>query len=256
MITFFRKIRYNLMNHNSPAGRSGKTRRPASPPGRAGRYFKYAIGEIILVVIGILIALQINNWNQSRLERIEEKRILETLKEDYHNAIDEFKGLNAIRRDIIESSREIIGIDVGIVDAYPTTYLDSLFSKTISAPTYNNEAGSLNVLLTSGKINLISNPVLKNKLVAWSGDVADMVEDEITNQQLYVGPYSELLENYVSWNDLVKQYSMIGVRFNSYNLEIMPDNDVVKSDYFSILNNKRFLNLLNRRASFSDITIH
>jgi len=52
MIKFFRKIRYNLME-------TGKT----------GKYFKYAIGEIVLVVIGILIALSINNWNENRLKR-------------------------------------------------------------------------------------------------------------------------------------------------------------------------------------------
>ena len=48
MIKFFRKIRYDLMEN------------------KTGKYFKYAIGEIILVVIGILIALQINNWNENR----------------------------------------------------------------------------------------------------------------------------------------------------------------------------------------------
>ncbi len=37
--------------------------------GKTTRYFKYAIGEITLVVIGILIALQINNWNQSQKEK-------------------------------------------------------------------------------------------------------------------------------------------------------------------------------------------
>jgi hypothetical protein len=47
MIKFFRKIRYDLMEKN-----------------KTGKYLKYAIGEIILVVIGILIALSINNWNQ------------------------------------------------------------------------------------------------------------------------------------------------------------------------------------------------
>jgi hypothetical protein len=54
MIKFFRKIRQNLLMEN-------KTGKPILS---AGRYFKYAIGEIILVVIGILIALQINNWNE------------------------------------------------------------------------------------------------------------------------------------------------------------------------------------------------
>ena len=48
MIKFFRKIRQNLLSQ-----------------GKTGKYFKYALGEIILVVIGILIALQINNWNEA-----------------------------------------------------------------------------------------------------------------------------------------------------------------------------------------------
>jgi len=62
MIKFFRKIRYDLMKKN-------KTGKPALP---AGRYFKYAIGEIVLVVIGILIALSINNWNEQRKTRLSE----------------------------------------------------------------------------------------------------------------------------------------------------------------------------------------
>lgn len=55
MIKFFRKIRQNLLSE-----------------GKTGKYFKYAIGEIILVVIGILIALQINNWNENRKNKIAE----------------------------------------------------------------------------------------------------------------------------------------------------------------------------------------
>ena len=57
MIKFFRHIRQNLLMEN-------KTGKPALP---AGRYLKYAVGEIVLVVIGILIALQINNWNENRI---------------------------------------------------------------------------------------------------------------------------------------------------------------------------------------------
>ena len=55
MIKFFRKNRYDLMEKN-----------------KTGKYLKYAIGEIVLVVIGILIALSINNWNSKRIEKSEE----------------------------------------------------------------------------------------------------------------------------------------------------------------------------------------
>ena len=68
MIKFFRKIRYKLMSEN-----------------KTSRYFKYAIGEIVLVVIGILIALQINNWNEGRKEKAEEKKLIKQLLEDTKN---------------------------------------------------------------------------------------------------------------------------------------------------------------------------
>ncbi|MDT0558293.1 DUF6090 family protein [Ichthyenterobacterium sp. W332] len=61
MIKFFRHIRRSLINQN-----------------KMGKYFKYAIGEILLVVIGILIALQINIWNQ---EKNNEQKVINTLKQ-------------------------------------------------------------------------------------------------------------------------------------------------------------------------------
>ena len=65
MIKIFRKIRQNLLSE-----------------GKAGKYLKYAFGEIILVVIGILIALQINNWNEDRKARVLEIVLLENIKKD------------------------------------------------------------------------------------------------------------------------------------------------------------------------------
>ena len=75
MIKFFRNIRQTLMMEN-------KTGKPAAMPSAgkpAVRYLKYAIGEIVLVVIGILIALQINNWNENRKSNILEKKLLSEL---------------------------------------------------------------------------------------------------------------------------------------------------------------------------------
>ena len=65
MIKFFRTIRQNLLMEN-----------------KTGKYFKYAIGEIILVVIGILIALGINSWNQDRLSNQQQKVYLNNFKEE------------------------------------------------------------------------------------------------------------------------------------------------------------------------------
>ncbi|WP_296383054.1 DUF6090 family protein [Winogradskyella sp.] len=55
---------------------------------KTGKYFKYAIGEIILVVIGILIALQINNWNENKKLRKIETEILKEVKANLENDLD------------------------------------------------------------------------------------------------------------------------------------------------------------------------
>ena len=70
MINFFRKIRKQLFSENNPNTAAGKF----------GKYLVYAVGEIVLVVIGILIALQINNWNTDRINRTQELKIYQTIK--------------------------------------------------------------------------------------------------------------------------------------------------------------------------------
>ena len=72
MVKLFRNIRQNLLNQ-----------------GKTTKYFKYAIGEIILVVIGILIALQINNWNTNKAnEKQAYNQLLEVQKEILNNIIE------------------------------------------------------------------------------------------------------------------------------------------------------------------------
>jgi len=73
MIKFLRKIRQNLISE-----------------GKTGKYLKYAIGEIILVVIGILIALQINNWNENRKSTNVELKLLIDLKANLESTLEKF----------------------------------------------------------------------------------------------------------------------------------------------------------------------
>jgi hypothetical protein len=80
MIKFFRKIRQNLIMEN-----------------KTSKYFKYAIGEIVLVVIGILIALQINNWNEDRKIKVNEQAYLTNMIKDVKEDIA-FNGRNILSR--------------------------------------------------------------------------------------------------------------------------------------------------------------
>lgn len=74
MIKFFRHIRKSLIEEN-----------------QMGKYFKYAIGEILLVMIGILAALQVNNWNEERKQGLEEVKLLQEIRKDVAFGVDELK---------------------------------------------------------------------------------------------------------------------------------------------------------------------
>lgn len=76
MIKFYRKIRQNLLSE-----------------GKTGKYFKYAIGEIVLVVLGILIALSIKNWNENRKNNILKQTYINNLKIDLNTDTERLEGL-------------------------------------------------------------------------------------------------------------------------------------------------------------------
>src|SRR5210317_1084566 len=115
MIPFFRKIRKKMALNNEPS-------KPAWP---AGRYLRYAVGEIVLVVIGILIALQINNWNENRKERILEKQILTDIKESLIADLENQLGPN---KEQLESDLSNVNI---LIKTYQNNWQhqDSLRSK-------------------------------------------------------------------------------------------------------------------------------
>ena len=161
MIKFFRKIRLNLMEQN-------KTR----------KYFKYAIGEIILVVIGILIALQINNWNENRKAEYEEQKILKQLKNEYQ------KNLNQLDEKIYMRDKMTLA-SAGILNYidHPEKYnRDSLIYysfRLTQEPTFDPIQ---NDLVVSGKLRSIQNDSLIILLSNWTSDVYQVQELETSWQ--------------------------------------------------------------------------
>ena len=92
---------------------------------KTGKYFKYAIGEIALVVIGILIALQINNWNENRKLKQKEKVVIESLIEDLQADYDHFEENKIVfEKQLILVDQLITGSANSRVDK--TTYLHIL----------------------------------------------------------------------------------------------------------------------------------
>ena len=146
MVHFFRRIRQKLLANN-----------------QMKKYILYAIGEIALVMIGILLALQVNNWNEGRKNRLKEKVYLENLKSDLVLDIDRQKDrLNKIAYKAslfkaIDPSFQIRDSLHGkIMD---NIHLDSIQLRTLIDRGQNNRfiLGTYNAIKDNGDIRLISN---------------------------------------------------------------------------------------------------
>jgi hypothetical protein len=152
---------------------------------KAGKYLKYAIGEIILVVIGILIALQINNWNEERKDRKREQVILKNLQTDFktnisnvNEAYDSFMQAHAASASLLEIIRSNAEIDNAEIEHL----IDETINKTKSLDIIT---GSIDEMLNTGSINLIRDTDLRKQLSNWSYYQTD-TEDDIVIYRDYL----------------------------------------------------------------------
>ena len=148
MIKFFRHIRKSLISEN-----------------KMGKYFKYAIGEILLVVIGILIALQINNWNQKRLEKIQSKEYHERIIEDLDLMIKSMNGeirrATTVKKYIVSSLRILNDKDLNSANK---DTLDYTFKNYYQFVQIDNTLKSIEEKKSTGKIGLIYNKEIRDSI--------------------------------------------------------------------------------------------
>ena len=157
MIKLFRKIRYDLMAHH-------KTK----------RYFQYALGEIILVVIGILIALAINNWKNNRDSDVEINGYFMGILSDLENDDRRMTYLYHFYKLRTDKIQEILSDKVLSNDQLGNN-LNDLFSFR----KYNGSNSTYLSLMNNNQFNSIKDQDLTNQLIkyyetnylAWSTDI-------------------------------------------------------------------------------------
>ena len=163
MIKLFRKIRQDLLS-------TGKT----------GKYFKYAIGEIILVVIGILIALSINNWNQNNINEKRLNQYIESILKDLD--LDKVRLTECFKADstkiqvineLSDPLPDFIGIGKGRFDIDSIMWTHSL---KIHNATYNS-------MISSNAMELLKNNKIQNEISKYysSMEQAKRFEDWYVN---------------------------------------------------------------------------
>ncbi len=146
--------------------------------GKRMKYIQYAFGEIFLVVVGILIALQVSNWNENRKLKLREQVYLKTLHEEFISNKLQFEEVIKNHRLALKGCRQIIKLfPIEMTETLNNTLI-SAFSDIFKRYTFNPSQGTVNALINSSSIELISNDSLRQKLIQWNDIVKDYQDEE------------------------------------------------------------------------------
>ena len=229
MIKFFRRIRQRLLSEK-----------------RLGKYLVYAIGEIVLVVIGILIALQINNWNLDRQDRKTERANLLALKEEFAQNKSQLESVVQTNVMIIDGAERMIA-------SFQPETMDTITEQTLVVNAsqavgkeinFAPETGVLTEIISSGELKLLRNEQLKHKLAGFGSKV-----DQIEQQEREVYEYRMLaIRQMIDTGNMKRAYEELGVR------EPYFDSAFKDKSNRSMLNSLPFLNQLILFQSSSRVT--
>ena len=215
-----------------------------------GKYLRYAIGEIILVVIGILIALQVNNLNEERKLRIQEKNVLLSLHNEISsNLISLETSLNE-KKTILQVNTKLLKNSSPLGEWRSKEKLDSLmYYFTVSGWIYVPDNGVINEIVNSGKLSNLENNSIKNLVASIPQQVSQILEeDRLYRDDLhqYFLPYlgqKFALKNITKYRELYK-----------YNRSALGESNF-DIDYSKILGDLEFENILTIQAIWIKFSI-
>ena len=216
MIKFFRKIRQQLLTEN-----------------KFSKYLLYAIGEIVLVVIGILIALSINNQNELRKRDSLETFVLKELKMNLINDIYDIDLNIDLHKKSIVSSKIISNVIKNRLPFHDS--LASHFSRIPIVPNFLETITAYNNIKNAGT-NLIKNDSLRDKIIA-------LYEREYVFLKKFVEK-----ENINFLKDLHGLY-----RTEFSHLEIFGKSYPV--NYEKLIRNQEYINYVNHQVTFNEFTL-
>ena len=241
MIKFFRHIRKSLLIEN-----------------KTSKYFKYAFGEIFLVVIGILIALQINNWNEKRKDRVQEQIVLNQLFSDFQSNLEQLDQKIKVRSEMMSSAEELLYL----IDNESARHVDSLDKSLAISMAYTTYDPIKVDLANTGELALLTDHSLKMALNNWNSEINDIIEDEYNWKDYRNNNFIPfLLENYQFRslrNKAFRANSLGRFSLNRETSEGYTDNDIGFSKHpvnmNLLLNNPDFEDHVSRCYSINSWT--
>lgn len=161
MIKFFRQIRQKLLQEN-----------------RFSKYLFYALGEIILVVIGILLALQIDTWNTHKNNRAKELVYLKSYHEDLKKNITELNRVIEKSNRTIGASDSLLRLATGQLEVEDIKTMEGLVMESLNYTLFLSQEGTIKDIFGTGDLALIQNDTIRKSMVNWNSDLKYLTEYE------------------------------------------------------------------------------
>ena len=168
MIAFFRRLRQSLLEQN-----------------KVSRYLLYALGEILLVVIGILLALQINTWNEERIDQRQEEEILLALQQEFRQNLGVLEESISINKKVTRSCVAITAIIRANAVKDSAEQLYPMVMDLFNFLSFDARTGISGEVVNSGKLALLKNKKLRAQLVNWLTLLVDNEEDLLFRSDNY-----------------------------------------------------------------------
>ena len=151
--------------------------------GKTSRYLKYAIGEIILVVIGILIALQINTWQTNNFNKRQEnfylKKLIQNIAQDTTYLGQRLRQLDSSASVLSKAENAIYDTNI---QNFPN---DSVGLFLVSVYRFTPQKSTMDNLLATGKLDLIKDQALVDSLFVYYNDLNNYPEQINASNELY-----------------------------------------------------------------------
>ncbi len=188
MIKLFRHIRLRLLTQAT----SDAVRKRMLTDNKTSKYLLYAIGEIILVVIGILIALQLNEWNGERKDQKQEVKILLQLNTDLRANLEEVIGINEIA---VQRSAACDSIMAYISDKKPLDDSLKLYLERLNMDALFNNANTTYSYIQSQGTNFLTNDTLRARITGmYERDFQNIFSREAMNWQIVIDDLRPIYE--------------------------------------------------------------
>jgi hypothetical protein len=186
---------------------------------RVTKFLTYAIGEIFLVVIGILLAVEINTWNEARKDRETEQSLLKGLLIEMKGNRDELVKTMAYHERSQHAAKKIMQIYQSDFRQFKGNVLDSTLAEVQWCWTFDPRLGVLNSIKNTGKINVIQNPEIQSFITSFEEVANDSREESLTIKSLINTSASMNATNTSGWISaalnflrITKGYSATGVQ--------------------------------------------